>query len=115
MFTLPLDKAPTRALRSRVGLPLFSTPFDATAVELLEELGITTYKIASFENNHLPLIRRVAETGTATVSPIAIFLALSANARLTIGKFREHMGVGVGAGEMRPAPPESVRFTTCSS
>jgi N-acetylneuraminate synthase len=55
--------APLFKRARELGMIPLSTPFDDTAVDLLEDLDAAVYKIASFESNHLPLLRRVAATG----------------------------------------------------
>ena len=96
-----------------LGIMLFSTPFDATAVDFLEELNVPIHKIASFENIDLPLIRKVASTG----KPVIMSTGMASEAELeeSVAVFHE-----AGGGELvllkctsaYPAPPEEMNLMT---
>ena len=70
--------APIFERARKLGMIPFSTPFDASSVEFLETLNVACYKIASFENTDLPLIRAVAATG----KPIIISTGMASVAEL---------------------------------
>ncbi len=64
----PWDWQPKlKEIAEGMGLGLFSTPFDATAVDFLEQMGVPAYKVASFEIVDLPLLRKIARTGKPVI------------------------------------------------
>ncbi|MGQ9908289.1 MAG: pseudaminic acid synthase [Candidatus Flexifilum sp.] len=56
-----------KAIANDLGMDLFSSPFDPTAVAFLNDMGVPAFKIASFELNDIPLIQAVARTGKPTI------------------------------------------------
>lgn len=58
---------------ARHGLPLFSSPFDESAVDFLEEsISPPLYKVASFELNHFPMLRKIACTGKPVLASVGV-------------------------------------------
>lgn len=70
------------------GLIFLSTPFDSTAVDFLETFNPPIYKIASFENTDIPLIKKVAQTGKPMI--ISTGMASVAELDLTVKTAREN-------------------------
>jgi pseudaminic acid synthase len=96
-----------------LGMIAFSTPFDETAVDFLEALGAPCYKIASFENTDLPLIRKAAATG----KPVIVSTGMASEAELdeTVRTLREagcRDFVLLKCTSTYPATPENTNLRT---
>ena len=104
---------PIFARAKQLGMIAFSTPFDETAVDFLESIEAPCYKIASFENTDLPLIRRVARTG----KPVIISTGMASVAELdeSVRAARKagcHSLVLLKCTSTYPATPENTNVST---
>ena len=96
-----------------LGMLAFSSPFDSSAVHFLESLDVPCYKIASFENTDIPLLKKVAATG----KPVILSTGMASLAEIdeAVRCLREH-----GAGEIAllkctstyPATPTDTNLLT---
>ncbi|HLA29182.1 MAG TPA: pseudaminic acid synthase [Syntrophales bacterium] len=110
----PWDWQPKlKEIADKLGLDLFSTPFDETAVDFLEQMNVPVHKVASFEIVDLPLLRKVAKTG----KPVIISTGMA-----TLAEIDEAVQVVHEAGgdelillkctSAYPAPPEEMNLRT---
>jgi len=100
-----------KVIANELGLDLFSTPFDPTAVDFLERMNVPAHKVASFEIVDLPLIRRIAHTG----KPMIMSTGMA-----TLAEIDEGVRTAREAGAMQiallkcnsayPAPPEEMHL-----
>jgi pseudaminic acid synthase len=110
----PWDWQPKlKGLADQVGIDLFSTPFDASAVTFLEGMNVPAYKVASFELVDLPLIEQIARTG----KPMIMSTGMASLAEITEAVEAARRA---GATEIAllkctsayPAPPEEINLHT---
>jgi pseudaminic acid synthase len=110
----PWDWQPKlKRIADEIGIHLFSSPFDRTAVDFLEAMDVPAYKIASFEVVDLPLIQKVAKTG----KPIIMSTGMA-----TLAEIDDAVRAAKEAGNSQiallkctsayPAPPEGMNLAT---
>jgi len=102
-----------KTIAEEIGIDLFSTAYDSSAVDFLEEMGVPVHKVASFENVDIPLIEKMARTGR----PLIISTGMA-----TLGEIEEAVQAARNAGATQiallkctsayPAPPEEMNLRT---
>jgi len=111
---MPLEWQPRlKAIAGELGITLISTPFDDSAVDLLEEMGVAAHKIASFEVVNLALISKVAATGKPILMSTGMATAEEIDDAVAAAR-----AAGAGAiallrcNSAYPAPPEEMDLAT---
>lgn len=96
-----------------LGLIFFSTPFDETAVDFLESLEVPAYKVASFENTDVKLLKKIAQTGKPVI--VSTGMADLTDLQLMVNTLREkgcHQFVLLKCTSAYPASPGDANLKT---
>ncbi len=102
-----------KALANDLGMDCFSTPFDATAVDFLETMGVPCHKVASFENVDIPLLKKIASTGKPVI--MSTGMATLAEIDEAVKTLREYGAGGIvllKCTSAYPAPAEEANLRT---
>lgn len=104
-----------KEVAEKIGVDLFSTPFDASAVDFLEKIKVPAYKVASFENIDIPLLKKIARTG----KPIIMSTGMASLAEIdeavqAIKNEGNNQLILLKCTSAYPAPPEEANLKTIS-
>lgn len=105
-----------KELAEEMGLIFFSSPFDLTSIDLLEEMEVPVYKVASFEITDIPFIRKIARTGKPVIMSTGI--AYLADIELALRTCREEGNENVillKCTSAYPSPYEDIHLKTIPS
>ena len=102
-----------KKIANELGMDLFSTPFDSTAVDFLEQMDVPVFKIASFENIDLPLVRRVAATDKPIImsSGMATLAEIDEAVRAIRDSGNDQLAL-LKCTSAYPSPPEAANLRT---